>query len=177
MTPLATRLGATRHTSVLLRRARALGLADLSDLIRLAVQRGCDHYLGAAGKGEVADPGAEKLTDEELAILLLLGEHPFNPTALRCAAQLLSGDEIDPDRVARLARLERCERALAHIARAGAAHDEHDSAFWQALLNRLPARTPPADGALPHWTRFVSLTGVRRYFSPQMNSVWLRPRS
>jgi hypothetical protein len=87
MTALATRLGETRHTSVLLRRARALGLADLADLIRLAVQRGCDHYRGIAVDGsEVQDPGADNLTDEELAIFALARRASLqsNGSPMRC---------------------------------------------------------------------------------------------
>ncbi len=175
MTALATRLGGTHHVSVLLRRARVLGLARLSDLIALAVERGCDHYRGVVLAGKVEDPGVDKLANEELAVLLLLGEHPFEANAVRCAAQLLSGEGIDPARVARLARRERCERVVAYIARAGTQHDERGGVFWEKLLAGLPSSPQVPDGVLPHWTRFAALTGVQEG-GRQLKSVWLRPK-
>jgi hypothetical protein len=175
MTALATRLGETHHVSVLLRRARALGLARLPDLIALAVKRGCDHYRGMVPEADVEDPGMAKMTNEELAVALLLGEHPFDATAVRCAAQLLSGDGIDPGRVAHLARRERCERVVAYIARAGVQHDEHGGPFWGKLLEGLPPRRSIPDGTLPHWTRFAALTGVQDGVR-RLKSSWLRPK-
>jgi hypothetical protein len=175
MTALATRLGETHHVSVLLRRARALGLAGLPDLIALAVKRGCDHYRGAVARTCVEDPGLDKLTNEELAVALLLGEHPFDATAVRCATQLLSGEGIDPARVALLAQRERCQRVLAYIARAGVQHDELASPFWRRLLDGLASPRPVPDGTLPHWTRFAALTGVHNGVR-QLKSTWLRPK-
>lgn len=172
---LATRLGETRHVSSLMRKARSLGLAGPSELLTLAVQRGCDHYSGSAGDQPVNDPGIERLSTEELAVLLMLGEHPFDATALRCAAQLMSGPQVDPRRLAALARRERCGRVLAHIARAGCEHYEAGRDFWVQLLSLIPSHRPVDEGILPHWTRFVALTGARRY-AREIKSVWLRPR-
>ena len=175
MTALATRLGETHHVSVLLRRARALGLAGLDDLLTLAVKRGCHHYRGTIVEKSVNDPGIDRFTNEELATALMLGEHPFDPTAVRCAAQLLSADGIDPVRVARLAQRERCERVVAHIARAGVRHDERGGAFWETLLECLRSPRPVPDGVLPHWSRFAVLTGMQKGVQG-LGSIWLRPR-
>jgi len=176
MASLATRLGETHHISVLLRRLRRLGLRDSRDLIAIAVHRGCSHYESAAAGSEAQDPGRESLRDEDLAVAMLLGERVFDAASVRCAAQLLSGDNIDLARLTRLAREERCERVLAHIARAGVAHDETGAERWSELLDSLPAVPIAPEGALPHWTRFASLTGVRRHLVPELKSVWLRPQ-
>ncbi|HEY5551323.1 MAG TPA: hypothetical protein VIK52_05525 [Opitutaceae bacterium] len=159
-----------------MRRLRRLGLCDLRDLIAIAVQRGCTHYRSAADGSDANDPGRDVLADEELAVALLTGEHPFDPVALRCAAQLVSGAGIDSHRLSFLARRERCERALAHIARAGMAHDEKDREFWKALLDSLRSPQPVPPGVLPHWTRFAVLTGVQSGGRREIKSVWLRAR-
>ena len=176
MTSLAARLGESRHASVLLRRLRRLGLRDLRDLVAIAVQRGCTHYRSAAAGSDANDPGREELPDEELIVALLAGESPFDPIALRCAAQLASGEDVDAGRLAFLARRERCERALAHIARAGVEHDEQGRRFWSTLMSSLRPVPPVPPGVLPHWTRFAALTGVRPNGGAEMKSVWLRAR-
>ena len=174
MTALATVLGETRSVSPLLRRARALGVGTLPELLALAVARGCRHYAVEA-RPAVCDPGREALPDEDLAILLLLGEHSFEPMAIRCAAQLLGGPGVDAGRLATLAQRERCTRVLAHIAQAGAEHDEVAPAFWSDLVVRIGPVQPVPEGTLPHWTRFVSLSGAQRHSRRQV-SVWLRPQ-
>lgn len=176
MTSLAATLGESRHASVSLRRLRRLGLRDLRDLVAIAVQRGCFHYQSAASGSQARDPGREVVPDEELAVALLVGEHPFDPIALRCAAQLISGEGIDPKRLAFLARRERCERVLAHIARAGLEHDENDRGFWNALLSALRSKAPVSPGVLPHWTRFAEVTGMQPGGRAEVKSTWLRAR-
>jgi hypothetical protein len=176
MTSLAARLGETQHVSVLMRRLRRLGLRGQPDLIAVAVQRGCGHYDSAAKESSARDPGRTVVNDEELAVAMMLGEHAFDAFSVRCAAQLLSGEGIDLPRLARLARQERCERVLAHVARTGIKHDEVGSEGWRKLLDSLGAAPAAPEGTLPHWTRFVSLTGVQRHGGRALKSVWLRPR-
>lgn len=161
-------------TSTLLRRARALGFGTVDRLLALAGARGCTHYSSIEPALPARDPRAA-LPDAELGILLLSGEHRFEPIAIRCAAQLLSGPGLDPARVARLARRERCERVLAHIARAGVAHDREGGVFWAAVLDALGLQRPMRPGVLPHWSRFVSDPGL---VAPgrRGDSLWLRPR-
>lgn len=175
MTTLAKTLGETAAVSPLLRRARVLGVFSLPELIAVAVARGCRHYAVPAGAMTVRDPGRDAITDEELVVLLLLGEHAYEPTAVRCAAQLLGSGAIDVPKLVALARRERCGRVLAYIAEAGMAHDEKAPAFWRELRERLGAGVLVPEGVMPHWTRFVALSGVQRH-SRRPTSVWLRPQ-
>lgn len=159
MATLARELGEISHCSVLLRKARKVGLDSPSDFIRLAVARGCKHYAPAFPPIE-SDPGVAVISNEELVALLLLGSNEFEPIAVRCAAQLAGDCSIKP--LARIAKRERTERPLAYIAKAGSAYDESNGAFWDELLSQLGSQHPVADGILPHWSRFVSQTGVTR---------------
>lgn len=159
MSTLAQELGEISHYSVLLRRARGAGLESTSDLIRLAVARGCRHYAPAFPPLE-SDPGLGVVSNEELVSLLLLGSNEYEPIAIRCAAQLAGSCKVE--QLARVARRERVGRPLAYIAKAGRAHDAAQEKFWSELLNRLGEQSPVADGILPHWSRFVSQTGMTR---------------
>jgi hypothetical protein len=57
--------------------------------MRLAVARGARHYASVYPPAE-SDPGVEAISHEDLVALLLLGAQPFEPFALRCAAQIIS---------------------------------------------------------------------------------------
>ena len=171
MPTLAQTLQTTTPVSPLLRKARRLGLRDVGDFIALAVERGCTHYKAAAKKNP--SHGGEGLGNDELTILLLIGENPFEPTAIRCAAQLARSGDISPARLARLAIMEKCERVLAHIARAGMAHDPEGSPFWSEILSRLPDQRPRSETNLPHWSRFVSMPGIQR--GGMIPPTWLTP--
>ncbi len=160
MPTLAQTIETTTPVSPLLRKARRIGIRSVDDMIALAASRGCSHYL----PGTRPVPAlADELGDEELTILLIVGENPYEPTAIRCAAKL-----------ARLALMEKCERVLAHIARAGIDHDLDGTDFWRDLLNRLHAPPARQESALPHWTRFVSMPGIQR--SGPAPIRWLTPR-
>lgn len=159
MATLAQELGETSHCSVLLRSARRVGLNSTTDFIRLAVARGCRHYAPSFPPSEF-DPGVASISNEDLVSLLLLGSNEFEPIAIRCAAQLAG--RCDVDRLASAAKRERVSRPLAYIARAGCTHDLSHKKFWDELLNRLGEQPPITDGILPHWSRFVSQTGVTR---------------
>lgn len=169
MESMAKRLGETAHCSPLLRKARKHGVFTTAHLVQLAVKRGCRHYAGIFDE-PVTDPGREVIADEELVVLLLLGEQPFEPVAIRCAAQLLSACE--GARLARLAQRERIARPLAYLAEAGRTRDPDHAAFWTDLLGRLEKTRAIPPGRLPHWSRFVSQTGITRE-SPG-RTVWLR---
>lgn len=175
MPTLAQTLAMTTPVSPLLRKARRLGLCSVDDLIAAAVARGCGHYR--SGTRPVSDlPQAEALGDDELVILLLLGENAYEPVAIRCAAQLVRSPRVDPIRVARLARLEKTGRVLAHVARAGLEHDEPEAAsFWQAIIDRLPGEVLRPEPDLPHWTRFVAMPGLQR--GGVAPTRWLVPRA
>jgi hypothetical protein len=68
----------------------------------------------------------------------------------------------DAEQLARVAKRERVGRPLAYIARAGFAYDAPNREFWSKLLKLLGEQHPVTDGILPHWSRFVSQTGVTR---------------
>jgi len=159
MATLAQELRQTSHRSPLLWSARALGLNSTEDFIRLAVARGCYHY-GPGFPPSDNDPGRDVISNEDLVALLLLGSNEFEPFAIRCAAQLISS--CDVKQLAFLARRERVERPLAYIARAAIKHDVIHDGFWRSLLDLIGEQPPIREGVMPHWSRFVSQTGVTR---------------
>ena len=116
MTTLNQSLHQTSHQSSLVRKAGRLGFLDIESLIQLAVLRGCTHYQNVIQGVPVHDPGQSILSNEELVALLLHGNYRYEPTAVRCAAQLIKSDLIDPERIGFLAIKERCVVPLRHIA-------------------------------------------------------------
>src|SRR5271165_3664705 len=159
MASLAREIGDIGSCSVLLRRVNRLSINSVRDFIRLAVARGCRHYAPSYPPAGF-DPGFDAIANEELVALLLLGENEFEPVAVRCAAQLAG--RCNPERLARVAKLERIGRVLSYISEAGSAQDSTNRVFWLHLRALLGEQDPIADGVLPHWSRFVSQTGVTR---------------
>jgi hypothetical protein len=170
---LARRLGDVTHVSPLLHRlSRRTGL-ELDDLgqwlLKCAIARGARHYRREFPPH--LPPDEKSLTDEEIGVALCLGHHSYNAQLIRAAAQLLSSPRIDAQKLARLAVLERCEPVLLHIAAACERFDVNGQP-WAFLRARLPGRKVPSTDALPHWSRFVSMTG----FTPAgrgLHSQWL----
>ena len=173
MPTLAEQLRETSPVSLLVRKARRLGINDLDAALQVAGARGCRHYH-APHPEPIMDPGRHRLPDDELTILLLSGENPYHPTAIRCAAQLARSPHNDPVHLARMAGRYKTHRVLAHIARAGIAHDPAGHTFWQSLLQHLPPAPARPEPDLPHWSRFVSMPGRQRQgpVPPQ----WLVPQ-
>jgi hypothetical protein len=169
MATLAQELHETSHCSALLRSARAVGLSSTEDFIRLGVARGCYHY-GPGYPASKSDPGLGIISNEDLVALLLLGSNVYEPFAIRCAAQLIS--TCDAKRLAFVARRERVGRSLAYIANAALKHDATSNGFWRDLLDCLGEQAPVPDGIMPHWSRFVSQTGVTR--DGQETIKWLK---
>jgi hypothetical protein len=172
MKTLAQTLASTTPVSVLLRKARKLGIRDIEAMIHLAAERGCRHYH-TDYESLLNLPTREEFTDTELTILLLVGENRYEPTAIRCAAQLAHSTQVNPLDLSNLAVKEKTERVLAHIARAGEVHDPEGKVFWQAILNHLPHQPPRTEPDLPHWSRFVSMPGRQR--SGIAATRWLVP--
>ncbi len=136
------------------------------------MQRGAGHYEREF-PGDLP-PDDPNLTDEELGIALCLGEHPYNSTLLRAAAQLLSSPTIDLAHLARLAVMERVEPVLLYIAQA-AARFAPDAQPWAYLRAHLPQRKHAPPNTLPHWSRFVSQTGVTPFGGgPAIQWLWRR---
>lgn len=172
MPTLAQILRTTTPVSPLLRKARRLGLHGVETLIALAVARGCRHYVAPVALPPKVPP-RELLSDAELTILLLVGENAYNPTAIRCAAQLARSEQVEAGSLARLAQMEKTERVLSHIAHAGLEHDDTGKTFWQDLLSLLHAPPCRSEPDLPHWSRFVTLPGRQR--SGIVPGHWLIP--
>ena len=164
----------TAPVSPLRRKARRLGIDSVDSMIALAVARGCRHYAPAAQALE-SPPGLSDLTNEELTILLLSGENPYEPTAIRCAAQLARSPDVDPTRLAFQAVKEKTERVLAYIARSGIVHDCEGQGFWTRVLARFPRTEARQEPELPHWSRFASMPGLQR--GGQAPTIWLTPET
>ncbi len=141
-------------------------------LLKCAVRRGASHY--ERDFSEDLPPDDPGLSDEELAVALCLGQHPYNSTFIRAAAQLLSSPRTDAPKLARLAVMERVEPVLLHIAGIAARFVPKEQP-WSYLFRHLPRRLPCPPDALPHWSRFVSQTGVKS-FSGGPDIKWLRRR-
>jgi hypothetical protein len=179
---LAKKLGIPEHYSLLLRKARGLGLHSASELIALGVQRGCRHYGGGPEALSAAAPSRESFSDEELAIALLSPCLPYSPRAVRVGAQMLGSSHNQPRRLGLLARKERAEEVVRYIASSGQQTEPYEP-FWTELLASLPPapmfRPMPPAGVLPHPSRFRSETGVTDPSNPVTRGgpsvTWLRP--
>jgi hypothetical protein len=158
---LAQKLGDVTHVSPLLRKVRELsGCAENQVgewLLKCAVRRGATHYEREFSPDLPGD--SPSLTNEELGVALCLGHLSWNPAYVRAAAQLLSAPDIDAATLARLAEMERVEPVLLHIAEA-AARVAPAQEPWAWLRAHLPHRRKVRTDDLPHWSRFVSQTGV-----------------
>lgn len=159
MATVSQELGEISHCSALLRGARLAGFYTPADFVRLAVARGCRHYAPAFAPLD-DDPGIAVISNEELVALLLLGSNEYEPFAIRCAAQLAGS--CDAELLALAATRERVERVLVHIAKLGVIYDPPHKSHWSKVIELLGEQMPIADGIMPHWSRFVSQTGVTR---------------
>ena len=162
--PLARRLGETVHVLPLFRKVCLLSGCPEERvgewLLKCAVCRGASHYEREFS-GDLP-PDNSDLSHEELAVALCLGRHPYNSVFIRAAAQLLSSTQSNAPRLARLAVLERVEPVLLHIATI-AARFAPEAQPWSYLLRHLPRRRTCSPEVLPHWSRFVSQTGVTAF--------------
>ncbi len=173
---LARRLGDVVHVSPLLRKIRQMSGCPEDRvgewLLKCAVGRGARHYERTFP--DDLPPDCTDLSHEELAVALCLGQHPYNSTFIRAAAQLLSSPHTDAPRLARLAVMERVEPVLLHIATV-AGRFAPEAQPWLYLRGHLPERLSCPPDALPHWSRFVSQTGVTS-FAGGPDIKWLRRR-
>jgi hypothetical protein len=172
MDTFAHRLGFTPHRSLLLQRARRLGLGTFAALEALAWQRGCRYYPRRDAGAIFREPD---FSNEDLTIALMHPALPWDPQRLRLAAAMLAARGNDPRRLARLAILEQAVVPLRYIASAGQVA-EPANPFWQALTAALPPSAPPPPGVMPHPSRFAALAGkTRPGSSPSPASRWIRP--
>jgi hypothetical protein len=124
------------------------------------VGRGATHYEREFPSDLPPDNPA--LSNEELGVALCLEHLPWNVANLRAAAQLLSAHDINATKLARLAEMERVEPVLLHIAEA-AARVAPVQEPWAWLRTHLPRRRRVRTDSLPHWSRFVSQSGVTAF--------------
>lgn len=171
---LARLLGSTSHLSPLFRRIeKAIGDEDPATCLKgLAVKRGCRHYRGSFKEGRVPTTATE-LTNEEIAVGLCLGQLSYDPLNIRVAAELLSAETCVPETITRLARQERCETVIGYIAACGQ-RVEPNNPKWKSILDGLGTVQAPPAGQLPHWSRFVSMTGITP--GGGSHTEWLRPK-
>ncbi len=170
---LARKLGEVPHFSGLaFRLARMSGAGDRLPtwLLKVAVGRGAKHYQ--RDFDPTLPPDNPAISDEEIGIGLCLGQNRYDLDNMRAASQFLSSPRIDAVRLGHLAVQERCEPVLLHIA-AIASRFAAEQEPWATLRKRLRPRRVARPGALPHWTRVVSHTGVSRRGGPPQTD-WLR---
>jgi hypothetical protein len=171
---LAQKLGDVTHVSPLLRKVQELSGCSGEQLgewlLKCAVERGATHYEREFDPSLPSDTAC--LSDEELGVGLCLGHLPFNPAYIRAASQLLSAESIDANKVALLAEMERTAPVLLHIAQA-AERVAPNQEPWAWLRAHLSRRHKVHTETLPHWSRFVSQTGVTAFGGgPRID--WLR---
>jgi hypothetical protein len=158
---LAQKLGDTIHYSVLLRKSCRLSRCSEEEvgewLLKCAVERGAAHYEREFPADLPTD--SQELTDEEVGVALCLGHHRYQLTYIRAAAQLLSSPYIDPAQLIRLAIQERVEPVLCHVAEVAFRYAPQLEP-WAHVRRHLVSRLRPPHTVLPHWSRFVSQTGV-----------------
>ena len=172
--PLARRLGDTIHVSPLLHK-----VVQLSGCPGIASENGCSNVPSAgepattSGIFPAPPPDHTEVSNEEIAVALCLGQHPYNSTFIRAAAQLLSSPRTDAPGLARLAVMERVEPVLLYIATV-AARIAPEAQPWSYLLRHLPQRLACPPDALPHWSRFV--TNRHHFFGggPDIKWLWRR---
>ena len=168
---LGQKLGDTAHVSGFFRRiAKASGSQERAGdwLLKVAVQRGARHYK--RDFDPALPPDDLSFSNEEIGVALCMNHLPDRPVFIRAASQLLSSPKTDIRKLARLAEMERCEMVLAYIAEA-ATRVAPGIEPWTSLRPLLKPRRKPREGALPHWSRFVSMTGLTEKGGPQID--WL----
>ena len=169
----AEKLGVEATTSQLLKKADVLGLHSSELMESLAVARGCWHYRHP-GLPNVPDVPETDLSNEELAVALLLPCHAYSAHTIRVGAAMLGADGNDVQKLAELAVAEQCVAPIHYIAEAGVRF-EPDNFFWRQLLGQLPVASPIPEGVMPHHTRFISMTGITRG-GRRPPPIWIRPR-
>lgn len=178
---LARRLGTTPHLSPLLLKAKRLGIGSPGDLERLAIRRGLRYYdsygdsSASLARGSESEnvPGRDLFTNEELAVALLSPAAPYSMQRLRMSAAMMAADGNNPETIARLARWERSESIVRHLASCGR-QAEPENPFWNELLAKLPESTAHPVDRLPHFSRFVAMTGLTRS-GKSTRMKWIRP--
>ncbi|MGA0368158.1 MAG: hypothetical protein ACO3N7_01760 [Kiritimatiellia bacterium] len=106
----------------------------------------------------------------ELAVALLLGEIPYDPFAVRIAAQLLSSVQ-DLDLLADLAKRERVSARIHYIAQKGK-EVEPENPDWDFICQKFPGKPYPP-GLMPHADRFTT-EAPRKRMDFERKRKWIR---
>jgi hypothetical protein len=144
-----------------------------SDLLRLAVARGCRHYAGFVNGSAGADDQA--VPHEALGCALLCGPPDVDSfQAIRVAAMVLSDLENSPAVMVAAANQFGVTSRLTHLCQIACDAEDHPE-FWSAVR----ALLPPTDGNpesdfLPGVSRFSLETTVPSPSGLKSVRVWLR---
>lgn len=124
-------------------------------LIRVANARGATVVVPNAPPDRAFLPPSPKdLPNTDLIVALCHLRCEDRPQMLRLAAQLISRNTVDLNRLQNLARRERTESVLAGLARL-ALHVDPAHDVWRAVLNAF-ASAPTLREPLLHWTRLAT---------------------
>jgi len=159
---LAQRLGMTVHVSPLRMKLRRLYLAfpspsarDIEDwLIDVANERGARVvFRDSRPLHERVDIPEERLSQEELVVAICQLQCLDRPQMLRLAAQFISREVVNVDRLCLIARRERVGPVLAELAKQALRVDAKHRT-WRQLAERFATEKPLRDSLL-HWTRLA----------------------
>lgn len=98
-------------------------------------------------------PPEGKLSNEELTVAICQPQRLDNPQILRLAAQLISAQLVDPEKLKLVAERELVGRVLAELARQALRVEPAHSA-WQAILHFFGNEIPFCEPLL-HWSRLA----------------------
>jgi hypothetical protein len=157
---LAYRLGQTEHLSLLHRKLQRLWRATPGNiefleewLIELANARGARIIVREAPAPSFSAPSLDQLTNEELAIGLLLLQNRDSLQIVRLAAQLISRGELNSKALVRLAERERVGSVLAALSREALKVDP-DHVLWNCVRDIFENKYRPISSIL-HYTRLA----------------------
>ncbi len=157
---LARRLGLSVHVSPLrIRLAKLMlqypsaGARCLEDwFVDVANARGANFVVrNPPALPDFIPPPLAGFSNEELVVVLCQPNNLDRPPILRVAAQLVSMEAVDANRLLLIARRERAEPVLAELARQ-AMRVAPDHRVWKALAKALDNVPSPRE-PLVHWTR------------------------
>ena len=157
---LAKRLGMTVHCSPLEFKFKRLALGQdvpiesLDEwLVDLANHRGAcvvERRIGSVPEWPNLTRSA--LSDEELVVLICQPQRLDHPQILRLAAQMISRNQVNLDRLILIAKRERADRTIGELARQALRVDPSHVA-WTQLDHAFSAK--PLRDPIIHWTRLA----------------------
>lgn len=159
---LADRLRKTTHLSPLrfklidLKKKLAPNECEILEewLIEIANSRGATVVKRRSGdQSQIQTPSENDVSNEQLIVALCQTQCVDQPQILRLAAQLVSRENLDLDKLFRLAERERVEPILAEMARQVARIDPYHKT-WNVIREHFHDEKPLRE-PLIHWTRLA----------------------